>query len=249
MGALSYFLEREGIMTTGISLVRENTESMQPPRALWVSFPLGLPLGKPADAAFQRNVITTALDLLNSPQGPVLADYPLDIPQLPHDTIAACPVSFPEKIEPGNSWSSRLRAEYELLNPWYELSLRRRNGRTLVALAPQSPAENIKTLGHLLDNADFPSGISWLKPAIEDLKAFYHEAMTAQPGNYDANSLQTRFWQETTLGAAILALYHHYLGTRDDRMKLIATILVPRNAVDAATGPAGDTDNDQRTSD
>ena len=45
MSALSYYLEREGIMTTGISLVRENTASMRPPRALWVSFPLGRPLG------------------------------------------------------------------------------------------------------------------------------------------------------------------------------------------------------------
>ena len=39
MCALSYFLEREGLITTGISLVRENTASMKPPRALWVSFP------------------------------------------------------------------------------------------------------------------------------------------------------------------------------------------------------------------
>ena len=37
-------------MTTGISLVRENTASMQPPRALWVPFPLGRPLGVPDDA-------------------------------------------------------------------------------------------------------------------------------------------------------------------------------------------------------
>ncbi|MGB1538895.1 MAG: selenoprotein B, partial [Pseudomonadales bacterium] len=59
-------------MTTGISLIRENTASMQPPRALWVSFPLGRPLGKPGDPAFQHRVISAALDLLNRNDGPVL---------------------------------------------------------------------------------------------------------------------------------------------------------------------------------
>ena len=66
--------------TTGISLVRENTAAMRPPRFLWVSFPLGRPLGVPGDAAFQRRVMLAALGLLEAEQGPVLADYPEDIP-------------------------------------------------------------------------------------------------------------------------------------------------------------------------
>jgi hypothetical protein len=41
VGALGHFLEREGIPTTGISLVREHTEKIRPPRALWVTFELG----------------------------------------------------------------------------------------------------------------------------------------------------------------------------------------------------------------
>lgn len=69
MSALSYFLERDGLATTGISLVRENTENMQPPRALWVPFPLGRPLGKPGDAAFQHRVIAAGLALLHREKG------------------------------------------------------------------------------------------------------------------------------------------------------------------------------------
>ena len=49
VGALGYFLERQGIPTTGISLVREHTETTHPPRALWVTFELGRPLGVPDD--------------------------------------------------------------------------------------------------------------------------------------------------------------------------------------------------------
>ena len=61
MCGIAYYLESEGIMTTGIALVRENAEALQPPRMLWVSFPLGRPLGKPGDPAFQKRVILGAL--------------------------------------------------------------------------------------------------------------------------------------------------------------------------------------------
>ena len=67
MGALGHFLEREGIPTTGISLVREHTEVMQPPRALWVTFVLGRPLGAPDDPALQTRVLEAALALLDAP--------------------------------------------------------------------------------------------------------------------------------------------------------------------------------------
>ena len=72
MSALSHFLESEGLSTTGISLVREHTEAMAPPRSLWVPFPLGRPLGAAGDAAFQHRVIAAALVLLDRPEGPVL---------------------------------------------------------------------------------------------------------------------------------------------------------------------------------
>ncbi len=55
--------------TTQISLIREHTEKIKPPRALWVPFELGRPLGVPNDAAFQNRVITAALDLFEAPSG------------------------------------------------------------------------------------------------------------------------------------------------------------------------------------
>ena len=84
-----------------------------------------------------------------------------------------------------------------------------------------------------------PSDINWLKRAVEDIKAYYAEAMTAQPGDYDANAIQEQFWQDTCLGAAILMFYHQYQNSDDDRQKLIARMLAPREAVGAATGPQG----------
>lgn len=237
MSALSYFLEREGLLTTGISLVRENTESMQPPRALWVSFPLGRPLGKPGDAAFQTGVILAALDLLSRSEGPVLEDYPEDAPPVDAEHTAACPVSFARDGGDDGSWKARLGREIGQLKPWYELSRRRRGGRTLVGLSDRSPEQAIQTLAELLDDGMLATDITWLKRAVEDLKSYYTEAMTAQPGDYDSRAIQAQFWRETGLGAAILAFYETYQNSDDDRLKLVARILAPREAVGAATGP------------
>ena len=232
-------------MTTGISLVRENTASMEPPRSLWVSFPLGRPLGIPSDARFQHEVIASALDLLNKPTGPVLEDFPRDVPPLETDNLASCPVSFPKKFrESDNSWQIRLTRELELLKPWYELSLRRRNGRTLVSGSAESLEQNIVVLSEHLDAGEVPKDIKWLKAAAEDLKAYYSEAMTAQPGDYNAQAQQMQFWHETELGAGILVFYHHFQNEADERLKFVARILAPREAVGEATGPNGGVIND-----
>ena len=215
---------------------------MQPPRSLWVPFPLGRPLGKPGDAAFQLDVIMAALDLLNRSEGPVLEDYPHDAPAIEAESAAACPVSFAKDTLDDDSWKSQLSQEFSQLKPWYELSCRRRGGRTLVGIADRPPEQNIQILAEHLDDGVLPTDTTWLKRAIEDIKIYYLEAMTAQPGNYDSRTLQAQFWQESSFGSAVLALYQQFQSSDDDRLKLIARILAPREAVGAATGPdAGNT--------
>ncbi|MEX1300510.1 MAG: hypothetical protein AB1Z81_16035 [Desulfotignum sp.] len=53
-----------------------------PPRALWVPFVLGRPLGRPGDPAFQMRVTLAALALLESETGPVLIDFPDNAPDV-----------------------------------------------------------------------------------------------------------------------------------------------------------------------
>ena len=57
-------IERRGIPTVSIVLLREIAEKVRPPRALAVEFPHGYPLGAPNDAAMQRRVMMEALALL-----------------------------------------------------------------------------------------------------------------------------------------------------------------------------------------
>jgi len=73
VGLVAAELERQGIATVAIQLLRE----VRPPRALFVPFPHGYPLGRPDDAAGQRRVIVSALSLLEDPSlaPPVLRDF------------------------------------------------------------------------------------------------------------------------------------------------------------------------------
>ena len=73
-------LERQGITTVVVQLLREVAQKVSPPRALFVPFPHGYPLGKDGDAALQTRVIEAALALVENPaaESPVLADFQPD---------------------------------------------------------------------------------------------------------------------------------------------------------------------------
>jgi hypothetical protein len=77
---LARVFEQQGLITTIIALIREHAEKTKPPRALFVPFPLGSPLGKPNDPELQHKVIEAALGLLSHEKGPVLSDFPYEEP-------------------------------------------------------------------------------------------------------------------------------------------------------------------------
>lgn len=68
-------IERRGIPTVCLILIREVAEEVRPPRALVVPFPLGYPLGRPHDAEAQRDVMMAALELLEREDVPVIEEY------------------------------------------------------------------------------------------------------------------------------------------------------------------------------
>jgi hypothetical protein len=77
VGLVAAELERQGITTVAIQLLREVAEKVRPPRALWVPFPHGYPLAAPDDPARQHAVIEAALRLVEEPEAspPLLRDY------------------------------------------------------------------------------------------------------------------------------------------------------------------------------
>ncbi|MEJ2147478.1 MAG: hypothetical protein P8020_20330 [Acidobacteriota bacterium] len=75
VGLIQSVIEKAGIPTVSITLLREVTEKVQPPRALFVPFPLGYPLGKPADPGLQRRIIVAALSLLEKESLPLIEEF------------------------------------------------------------------------------------------------------------------------------------------------------------------------------
>jgi hypothetical protein len=73
---ISAEIERRGISTVCIVLLRDVAVVVRPPRALWVPFPHGFALGAAHEAEQQREVMTAALRLLEGEgPGPILEDY------------------------------------------------------------------------------------------------------------------------------------------------------------------------------
>jgi hypothetical protein len=240
VGALGHYLEAAGIPTTQISLVREHTEALAPPRALWVPFMLGRPLGVPNDAAFQRKVLRAALQLLERPEGPVLEDFPQDAPfddLGPEPDGLVCPVSFPRLTDSGTP-AERLRDEVAQLGAWHDVAVKRR-GRTTLGTTGLTPAVLAEFIGAWTSDAPpatFRNGLTppaALKLAADELKAFYYEAKSAQPGRHSSADIQRWFWTETAAGQAFLRIRQRAAESGDPALEPIATLsLVPR-AVDA----------------
>ena len=64
VGLIQSIIERAGIPAASVTLLREVTERVDPPRTLFVDLPFGYPLGAPKDASLQTVIIMALLSLL-----------------------------------------------------------------------------------------------------------------------------------------------------------------------------------------
>jgi hypothetical protein len=78
VGLISRVLEDAGLSTVCLVIWREVAENVIPPRALFVPFPLGAPLGPPGDFETQRGVLLELLEVLEQAGDPgAIIDSPL----------------------------------------------------------------------------------------------------------------------------------------------------------------------------
>ncbi|MEX2230089.1 MAG: hypothetical protein WEB13_10680 [Dehalococcoidia bacterium] len=217
MSALAHYIEAEGVATVGISLVREHSEHVHPPRTLWVPFEFGRPLGVPNDRAFQRGVVQAALGLLERPAGPVIADYPIEAPVAAEEEGWACPISLPPPDEGATDAERTVRAvldEVARLRPWYEEALRAR-GRTTIGVSGLDASgidAIVETLARFAagETVAAPPGTAHELPRLfrylaDDARAFYLEAATARPSRVPPGGDELARWlyTETVLGAVL----------------------------------------------
>lgn len=203
---LARALEVEGIATTSISMVREHTEKVKPPRALFVPFPFGHALGRADDVALQHRVLAAALDLLNAPAGPVLVDFPDDDagdePGAPTQASAVAPAA---------AIAGDPALETTRMRQYHEQWLARSGGRTAIGLSGIPPTRFRGVVRFLEDFAagqpadmterpadvPLPGFIRW---CADDLKALYLEGGMAMKPTAGGDELLRWFWGETAAG-------------------------------------------------
>ncbi len=230
-------MEEKGIPTTQISLIRKHTEKTNPPRALWVPFELGRPVGVPNDAEFQSRVLLAALRLLEAPSGPVVEDFAEEAPiSKEPDTVWACPVDLKKvNISPGDTdqLKEAFKDEIGQLLPWYDIAVKKR-GRTTVGVSGLEIGEIGDFICTFLDggvpqniNKDIPLGFA-IKLAVDDLKAIYTEAVAAQPGGAIPESLDlvNWFWDGTIAGELLLKIKDICVDSDDAGLQLFAKLLL-----------------------
>jgi hypothetical protein len=238
VGGLAHFIEAEGVPTTQISLIRPHTEAIKPPRALWVPFDLGRPLGLPNDSDFQNRVLLSVLQLFEELSGPVLRDFPDDAPvDREADVVWACPVNFArKKIDLSDADALRVAFKKEMveLRTWYDLALIKHQ-RTTVGVSGIELDQIVEFIGAFLDSVpdkpreDISLALS-LNFAVDDLKAYYYEAAAAQPGSAapTADELDNWFWGETVAARVLFAVKDRCLQQDDKMMELLGKkLLIP----------------------
>lgn len=225
---LARAIEETGLPTSAIVLIKEQTERVKPPRALFVPFPFGFALGKPDDPEFQHKVLAAALDLFKSTSAPVLAEFPddADAPvRLLQASAARADVTADVAIDPAD--------EVTAMRGYYERWVEDHDGRTGVGISgiPQRQWRGLMKYLHAFAQGedvtydDMPAGVAeprFLKLVADDLKAFYMEARMCQQPDQQNNDLQSWFWAETAAGDMLSKIAARLDASDDEAVKRAA---------------------------
>ena len=232
MCAIGQFLEEEGIATTLIALIRLHAEKAPPPRALWVPFQLGRPVGAPLQPSFQRKVMRAALGLLEeNANPPLLVDFAGEEPG-GADVQGWRP---PIELE-----ADTLEAELAGLKPYYDQSLEQ-TGRTTVGVSGMEVETAARYLLALDTETPLPNPrkdlaeVQCLRYAVDDLKAYYLEAITAAGEPPSGWQLANWFWGETLAGQLVRQLQQNSFDHPDPQRRYATWWLVPDGFSDRTT--------------
>ena len=125
---IARIIEEAGITTTGLVLIEEHAQRVQPPRMLAVPFFFGNALGEADNPEYQHQILQATFALLDRDQGPVLEQLPDDM--IP-DILMQGSETTNESQEKGLSAADELTS----LRVYYEQWSGAHAGRTAVGLS------------------------------------------------------------------------------------------------------------------
>lgn len=202
MCVLARVLEAHGLSTVALISVRGVAEKLPPPRGLYCEFPLGRPLGRPGDAAFQHDVLARAFALLDRAEGPVLEDHP-EVVESDAQPLA-CPM--PPRFDPDVPAAVD---EARALRPAFDRTLRARGVTSIgrVVDADGIP-DALAVLARVADGADWKTAGFVGDPVqtCHDIRTYYEEAAAALVDlTPDAGQGEAWFYEQTAAGHTLLA--------------------------------------------
>ena len=105
----------------------------------------------------------------------------------------------------------------------------------MVGLSRDGIGDILDMVGGWLDDRKQPfPKTKVFKFGIEDAKAWYSEALSAQPGEYGPSQVERVLYHETVLGAALKEYFNHFAA--DPKTIITARLIAPRWAMEASTG-------------
>lgn len=222
-------LEAQGVATTSISMVREHTEKVKPPRALFVPFPFGHALGRANDPDLQHRVLRAALDLLTVPAGPVLADFPDDAEtgiEPPAPTQASA-------ITPAASAPDDPAMEIARMRQYHDQWVAGSGGRTAFGLSgiPATRSGDVIRFlqafaaGEDADMPERPGAVAlpnFIRYCADDLKTLYFEGRLAMKPTTGGDEVARWFWGETATGQLLRRVKDRLDASEDPRWKAAA---------------------------
>ena len=204
MCVLAHIFEAAGIATVTLASMLPVAERMAAPRVLHGEFPLGRPLGKPADPAFQHDVLRRAFALLDHDEGPVLESHPVEIEESTDALTCQLPPAYDPDAHPAVEEARGIRKAWE----------RMRDRRGVTSVGRVIDADGVPGALEVLQQLADGAGLKEVElpgqntiAVVHDIRTYYEEAALEladgpPPGGRAAEAW---FYEQTEAGKVVMA--------------------------------------------
>jgi hypothetical protein len=226
---LARALETAGIATVTISMVREHSEKVKPPRTLFVPFPFGHAMGRANEPGLQHRVLHAALNLLDASSGPLIHDFPDDADRGDQPPAPA----QASTIAPVGRVTDDAVTELTQMQQYHDQWLAQNGGRTALGLSG-FPASQLREAVRFLDafargeDVDMPERPrdlplpNFIRYCVDDIKALYVEAHLAMKPAAGGEEVARWLWAETAAGQMLRRVRDRLDASDDPRWKAAA---------------------------